>query len=358
METVDSAQQMVERMEEFMTHLHGIAFIKDPGGRYVYVSDAAAALWDMEPEAMVSRTDEEIWPPELARVYRKNDEAVLQHLKRFEGIEVIPRNGRQHSWLIYKFPIVERATQKVFVGGVGVDITGRSRSEEQLRGLAARLQATREQERALTAREVHDIGQVLAALDLHLSMIAGRLSEGGDPSAVKASLAAASELLSSTIATSAKICGDLRPSVLDNLGLADAIVWYAREFSSRTGIQVFAKSLDKMPVDPAVRVLVFRLYQDILANVERHAAATEVRISLGVEQDSLVLSVRDNGKGISSAQIADAASLGLVEMRELAHSFGGTITFAGTPGKGTRVSVEIPLDAQVSGVHTGGNPAA
>jgi manganese transport protein len=358
MDTVDGGQQMIDRLDVFMTHLNGIAFIKDPAGRYVYISGTSSTLWGLDRNSILSKPDDEIWPPELARASRKTDEIVYKHMKRVEGITVIPQDGELHSWLIYKFPIVERATQSVFLGGVGVDITDRKRSEEQLRSLAARLQAIREQERALTSREVHDIGQVLTALDLHLSTIAGRLSEGADPSSMAGSLTAASELLASTIASSARISGELRPSVLDNLGLADAIVWQAREFSSRTGIQVFSKSLDKMQLEPEVRVLVFRLFQDILANIERHACATEVRIHLGGEDDSLVLRVRDNGKGITRAQIEDSKSLGLVEMRELALSFGGKISIDGMPGKGTTVSVEIPFDAAVAARHAGGNPAA
>jgi len=358
MDTVDGGQEMTDRLDAFMTHLNGIAFIKDPAGRYTYISGASSALFGLEPESILSKTDDEIWPPERAREYRKNDETVYQHLKRFEGIEVIPLNGDLHSWLIYKFPIVERATQAVFLGGVGVDITDRQRSEDQLRGLAARLQSIREQERALTSREVHEIGQLLTALEVHLSTIAGRLSAGADPASMAASLTAASELLASTIASSARISGDLRPSVLDNLGLADAIVWHAREFASRTGIQVFSKSLDRVPFEPAVRILVFRLFQDILTNIQRHARATEVRISLGAEGDSLVLRVRDNGRGITRAQIADPKSLGLAEMRELALTFGGKVSIDGMPGQGTTVSVEIPLDAQVTGIPAGGNPAA
>jgi signal transduction histidine kinase len=222
-----------------------------------------------------------------------------------------------------------------------------SKAEEQLRGLASRLQANREQERALASREVHSIGQVLTAVDLHLSAIAGRLSEGADASTLAADLTAVSELLASTIASSARISGELRPSILDNLGLADAITSHAREFSSRTGTQVFAKSLDKMALGPEVRILVFRLFQDILANIERHARATEVRVRLSAEGDGLVLRVGDNGRGITRAEIEDPKSLGLVEMRELALSFGGKIGIEGMPDNGTTVSVEIPLAARM-----------
>src|SRR4029077_10094974 len=162
-----------------------------------------AEVLGIDPQKALAKSDEELWPPELAVAYRKNDQAVLKELKRFEGVELIPQNGELHSWLIYKFPIIERASQAVFLGVVGVDITDRTRSEEQLRGLAARLQTIRENERALTSREVHDIGQVLTALDMHLSMIGQRLSAGADPASLASSLGTASELLASTISSSA-----------------------------------------------------------------------------------------------------------------------------------------------------------
>ena len=344
----NETQQVIERFDVFMTHLHGIAFIKDPAGRYVYFNAASSALLGLDPEQILAKSDEEIWPPELASAYKKHDEVVFQGQKTFEGVELIPLDGVLHSWLVYKFPIVERETQAVYLGGVGVDITDRKRAEEQLRGLAARLQDIREKERALTSREVENIGQLLTALDLQLSVIADRLSEGADPGAMAERLKAVSQMLTSTIETSARISTELRPSLLDNLGLGVAMEWRAQEFAVRTGVQAIAESLEEAPIDPEVATAVFRIFQDILANVEQHAHATEVRFSLQRAGSGLVLRVRDNGRGITAEEIAGPKSLGLLGMRELAGLFGGTIAIGAIPGKETTVLLEIPNNARMA----------
>jgi manganese transport protein len=129
----DEARQLTEeRFDAFMTHLRGIAFIKDPAGRYVYLNGACSTVLGLDLEQVLSKPDDEIWPPQLASVYKNNDQIVFRDQKTFEGIELIPQNGEMHSWLIYKFPIIERQTQTVFLGGVGVDITDRKQLEEQL----------------------------------------------------------------------------------------------------------------------------------------------------------------------------------------------------------------------------------
>ncbi len=350
----DETQQVIERFDAFMTHLHGIAFIKDPAGRYVYFNGASSALLGLDPEQILSKPDDEIWPLELSSVYKKHDDVVFRDHQTFEGIELIPCNGVLRSWLVYKFPIVERETQAVYLGGVGVDVTDRKRAEEQLRGLAARLQDIREKERALTSREVENIGQLLTALDLQLSVIADRLSEGADPGAMAERLQAASELLTSTIETSARISTELRPSILDNLGLAAAMEWRAREFTIRTGIKTTSESLEDARLDPAVATAIFRIFQDILANVEQHAQATEVRFSLCHDGPGLVLRVRDNGRGITEEELAAPKSLGILGMRELAGLFGGNIDFHGIPEQETVVSLEIPDHARIAMSHDGG----
>ena len=345
-DSVNGGQEVIERLGAFMTHLNGVVFIKDPAGRYVFASSGSTDLWGMDPECVLSKRDDELWPAELAYAYQRDDDQIYKHLKRVEGIESIQNHGEPHSWLLYKFPIVERATQLVFLGGVGVDITGRQRTEASLRGLAARLQSVRESERALTSREVHDLGQILTALDLHLSTIAMRMSGGADAASLAESLTAASAILASTIASSSKISGRLRPSILDNLGLADAIVWQAQDFAERAGILISIERLDKVLVDPQVGVVVFRLLQNILSNIERHAHATELRIGLLTEDTHLVLRVSDNGRGITQEQIVSPRSFGLIEMRELSLSFGGEIRISGME-TGTTVSVHIPQNAQI-----------
>ena len=351
--SADEAQPLIERFGAFMNYLHGIAFIKDPAGRYVYINNASA-LFGLDPEEVLSKTDGGLLSPEFAAGIGKNDEAVLRDQKTFAGVEVIPHHGVPHSWLMYKFPICERDTQSVFLGAVGLDITDRRQAEEQLRGLAARLQIVREQERTLTSREIHDIGQLLVALDVQLSMLSDQLSEGLHAGALTECLKAASGLLASTIESTARISGELRPSVVDNLGLTAALEWHAREFESRTGIPVVSE-LEEARLDPEVRIAVFRLFQNILANIEQHARATEVRVSLRKDVEALVFQIRDNGRGITPQELADPRSLGLIEMREMVRMFGGKIHICGAPGEGTTVCLDIPVDARMAGPDSDGH---
>jgi manganese transport protein len=338
---VNSEEQAIEQLDALMAHLHGIAFIKDSAGKYVYFSADSSAVLGLDPENILSKSDEELWPEELAGASRKHDQLVLNQLQRYEGIEILPRNGELHSWFVLKFPIVERSSQRVFLGGVGIDITDRTRSEEQLRGLATRLQKVRESEREMASREVHDLGQLLTALDLHLAMIGQQLSEGDAPESLTGSLGAASEMLASTISSSARISRELRPSTLDTLGLAVAIRWHAREVASRTGIQLVLEPIEDVTSDPDVNIVVFRLFQGILTNVESRAEIDAVRVSLRRRDDRLSLQVCAQGSGNLRGEIDQLQSLDLIEIRELTLLYGGTVSIDNTPGIGTTVSVEV-----------------
>jgi PAS domain S-box-containing protein len=129
----DREQHLGEaRFDAFMQHLRGIAYIKDPQGRYVYFNGACSKLLGLNIDEALEKTDDELWPPEVAAVYKRNDQAVLRGGKTYEGIEPVLQNGETRSWLMYKFPIVEADTKHVYLGAVGVDISGREQFEEQV----------------------------------------------------------------------------------------------------------------------------------------------------------------------------------------------------------------------------------
>jgi manganese transport protein len=347
MDQVTAGEESIEQLDALMSQMHGIAFIKDSLGKYVYSGAASSAVLGLDPENVLSKSDEELWPAELAGASRKHDELVLQKLERYEGIEMIPRNGEMHSWFVLKFPIVERSSQAVFLGGVGIDITDRTRSEEQLRGLATRLQTVREKERAMASQEVHDLGQLLTALDLHLAMIGQRLTDGADAGSLSGSLGAASEILASTISSSARISRDLRPSTIDTLGLVVAVRWHAREVASRSGMELVLGSLEDVSPDPGVSIVVFRLFQGILAHLEAECDPAEVEVSLRRAGDRLRLEVSAIGNG-EPAEVNQLHSLDLIEIRELTLLYGGTVSIENRPGGGTTVSVEAPCSAPFS----------
>jgi signal transduction histidine kinase len=230
------------------------------------------------------------------------------------------------------------------------DITESRRAEEQiknsqsqLRNLVARLQSIKEEERAYIAREMHDeLGQALTAMKMDLSWLDKRLTK--DQVLQRKKIKSMSKLVDTTLQTIKKISTELRPELLDDLGLSAAIEWQAEEFQTHTGIRC------KITVDPEDIILdkdhstaIFRIFQETLTNIARHAKATKVKVSLKEKAGRLELRVKDNGRGITEEQASDPKSFGLIGIRERAYSFGGKVAIKGLEDKGTTVTVRIPL---------------
>lgn len=217
------------------------------------------------------------------------------------------------------------------------------KSEENLRALAAHLHSVREEEWARIAREIHDeLGQALTGLKMDLKWIAKRLPEPEGALAERAK--SMSGVIDDTIASVRKIASRLRPEVLDQLGLTAAVEWHAKEFRRRTGIRCnLALPSDAPAVDRERSTAVFRILQELLTNIARHASATRIDIDMRMDSDALVLTVEDNGTGIEESAVLDARSLGLLGMRERVLPFGGTVEITGAKGRGTKGVVSIPL---------------
>jgi signal transduction histidine kinase len=216
-------------------------------------------------------------------------------------------------------------------------------SEENLRALAARLQSVREEERSRIAREIHDqLGQALTGLKMDLTWLGKKLPGGSRT--LMAKVKSMFRLIDDTIRSVRKIASLLRPEVLDQLGLAAAIGWQAKDFQMRTGIRCRVNLPgETISMEAERSTAVFRVFQELLTNVARHAKATRVEISLRAESSDLVLEVQDNGKGMSEAELQSPRSLGLLGMRERAMLFGGKIEFSSGDTRGTRVAVRMPL---------------
>jgi PAS domain S-box-containing protein len=259
-----------------------------------------------------------------------------------------------------EFPI-EAAISQVEVGGRKLftiilrDITERKLAEEQLRtsreqlrALAARLQSVREDEQRRIAREIHDkLAQVLMALKIDLAWIFTKLR--ADQSALLEKTRGLLGLVDASIHSVRRIATDLRPGVLDDLGLVAAIEWQAQEFQARTGITCeFSANQPDLVLAPEVGTAVFRICQETLTNVARHAHATRVELRLEAEAGALHLTVADNGRGITEQELVNQTSLGLLGMRERALLLGGQVTIAGRPGEGTTVTVRVPLREAIS----------
>ena len=215
-------------------------------------------------------------------------------------------------------------------------------SRDRLRELSAALQSVREEEKTRIARELHDeLGQSLTALKMDASAIANELD-----AAQVALLKRANDmkqLIDTTVAAVRRIAADLRPVILDNLGLVPTLEWLARDFSSRTGIHVELNIPDEnLGAGGDAATAIFRITQEALTNVARHAGATEVAIEVLHGDGKIVVRIRDNGKGITGQDTRKARSFGLLGMRERAYVLGGDVKVSAAPGGGTQVEAEIP----------------
>jgi PAS domain S-box-containing protein len=216
-------------------------------------------------------------------------------------------------------------------------------SREQLRELSRYLESVREEERTRMAREIHDeLGQTLTALKIDLSWLTRRLPHEEELLLKKTE--SMYELVDGAIQTVKRISTELRPGALDDLGLADAIEWQTQEFGKRTDIKSkFSASPEGIVLDRDRSTAVFRICQEALTNIARHAHATRVTASLKKGPRSVSLKIRDNGTGIEESQILDPRAFGLIGMRERARFWGGEVKISSAPGKGTLVALRIPL---------------
>jgi len=217
-------------------------------------------------------------------------------------------------------------------------------SRDQVRALAARLQLLRESERATIARELHDeFGQTLTTLQLGLSWIARKVTPRQQP--VQAKTRSLSALVTSMIQSVKRIAIDLRPGTLDELGLVKTLRSEVRAFEEHTGIWCkFETNLGQATVNRLGSVSIFRIVQAALTNISRHAQASRAVIALRKRNnDLIVLTVHDNGKGITKKSADSHNSIGIIGMRERVLSLDGTMTLRGSTGKGTTLTVRIPL---------------
>lgn len=216
-------------------------------------------------------------------------------------------------------------------------------SHERLRALSVYLQSVREEERTRISREVHDeLGQALTSCKLDLAWLASKLPRDCRPLLEKTRALTAH--IDSTIQTVRRISSELRPGVLDHLGLAAALEWQANEFQNRTGIKCDVQAnVGDAPLDQDLTTTLFRIFQETLTNIIRHAGATRVTVKLNQADSRVTLEVQDNGRGITRSEISNTRSMGLLGMRERAALLGGTFRIGALrKSSGTRVHVSIP----------------
>jgi signal transduction histidine kinase len=225
-------------------------------------------------------------------------------------------------------------------------------ANEQLRKLSAHLQNIREEERIHIAREMHDeLGQLLTGFKMDVAWLNKRLSSKDDP-VLREKLEGLNSLVDESVKFVRKLSAELRPSILDDLGLIPALEWHSREFEKRYNIHVdFQSQVEALKTSPLISTGLFRMYQESLTNVARHSGAEKVTARLEVTKDKICLSIRDNGKGFDTTR-AETKTLGLLGMRERAIMLGGELEIKSEPGKGTVVFITVPLLTATSKLST------
>ena len=321
-----------------------------PEGRVIDVNERYAELVGFTREEMIGRTVYELklWAD------RSEGEQIIDRLVREGSLNNAEgrfrhKSGETRDVLIWG-EHTEIDGQGVIIGMI-IDITDRKRMEnelmrsrEQLRSLSARLQQIREEERIRIAREIHDeLGGFLTVLKLDLAAL-GKEAATDSPS-FKQKQDSITKTIVGAINSVRRICSDLRPSMLDHIGLTAATEWQVEEWQSKTGIRcAMTSSLNDEHVDPGRATAAFRVLQEALTNVARHSAATAVQVRLWTDAGRLRLEIHDNGRGIAPATVDDSMSLGLLGMKERVFSFGGSVDIFGAPESGTTVDVSIPLN--------------
>lgn len=328
----------------------------DKDMRIIWANKTTAEELNMTPENLVGQfcyklfvcrdipCDDIDCPTKKALHSGEMEHAVL-HRNKLEGI------SDEKYWESYAVPIKDELGDIINLIQVTRNITERKKAEEelrssreQLRNLSAYLQSAREQERTNIAREIHDeLGQTLTAFKMDLSWLDRRLIK--DRKLLLDKINSMSKVVTVTIRAVQRISTELRPGLLDDLGLIAAIEWQSEEFQNRTGIKCeVTLGPDDIILDQDRSTAIFRIFQETLTNVARHADATNVKVSLKKENEKLVLKVNDNGKGIKERQIFDSKSFGLMGMRERAFIFGGKVDIKGTTIEGTTVTATISLE--------------
>ncbi len=256
-------------------------------------------------------------------------------------------------WLeIIASPITDKNKKVLQALEVVVPVTEKKKLEaklretKQIRALASHLETVREEEKINIAREIHDeLGQALTALKFDVSWLNKKLSgfEKQVPDTVIEKFRSMSSLIDSTMKTIRKIASDLRPGILDDIGLTASIEWQISEFEKRTGIKCNSKiEVNKLEFSKTKKTAFYRIFQEIMTNIVRHSKATKVSVWLKETPKNITLKVNDNGIGISVSKIKAAKSFGITGMKERALLLGGSLKISGSKKEGTTITVKIP----------------
>ena len=350
-------QESEERFQAFMNYSPAVAFLKNEQGQYVYVNSSFEKLLNKSSAGCLGKTDQQLFPPEVARIFAENDQRVLKTKEVLETEQAtLDETGSVCYWWVMKF-LIPRKTGSVQLGGVALDITVRKKAEEaleqrkaelqesqkMLQALGGKLISAQEDERRRISRELHDdMNQRLAVLAFNIQST----QKGVDVSSpIYQNLQKLYDGVSSLSDDVRHLAYQLHPSILDDLGLEVALRSFLNDFSKWEGIPVIFTATD-LPVtlDQELASCLYRVAQECMRNVSRHAQATQINVKLIGVEGGVSLSIQDNGKGFEvKEKKSGKQGLGLIGMEERVRVVQGTYEVQSAPGQGTKITVWVPI---------------
>ncbi len=348
----EKAQQQIgqekELSDKLIDSLPGVFYWYDENGKFLRWNKQFEVVTGYSAKEIAGMHPADFFEGEGRRhIIEKIDEVFREGGSDAEA-DFISKDGSKRPYYFKALRIIIEGKPSLL--GTGIDISDRKRAEQELdksykaiRELTAHLQNIREEERSHIAREIHDeLGQQLTVLKMDVSWLNKKIGNSDD--AIKEKMKSLLTMLDETVNSVRRISSELRPSLLDDLGLAAAMEWQLTEFEKRSGIRTnFICSGEEIKLPESVKTALFRILQESLTNVARHSGAKNVETVFLSEADSCVLSITDNGNGFDKQKVADKKTLGILGMKERTSMIGGTYEIASTSGKGTTVTVKIPF---------------
>ena len=353
----EAARSSEDRIRLIIDTIPVMAWSVEPEGVVDFLNQRWMDYTGLSVEQYVTNPHAPIHPDDIESAYAKWDAVKTRGEPYEDEMRLQSADGLYRWFLVRTAPLRDEHGNIIKWYGVAIDIEDRKQAIERLKlsnqellTVSARLNSVREEESTRIAREIHDeLGGTLSTLKWDLEEVEELLSEEASSntlSKARAKVAAVIELANNTVRTIRRISSELRPVALDDLGLMSALRAHAQQFQLHTGIAVechFQQESVNLKNDQSTTI--FRIFQEALTNVLRHAGATRVEITSSQLADEFLLSISDNGRGITEEQKSGKRSIGLIGMRERAKLAGGVFEIEGICDKGTLITVRVPLQS-------------